>query len=177
MARKNREEKEKQEIKSKDYRYWLHSESPLVAPLATSKIPQFSLLSDEDYTKWLHPDSLVSLTKAISSKIPEFPSIFSDGDFRKWLHADSLASARASKDLANCLFKCQVLQSETGFNSKEALVTTSASNVDNIWLASGSANQALMHSGLSVSDALNEMKQNSGKLAHVQNSWAQWLKR
>ncbi|XP_057370682.1 uncharacterized protein LOC130691722 [Daphnia carinata] len=181
VAQKNREEKEKQENKTNDYRLWLHTASPLATPLANNNIPQLSLFSDDDYTLWLHPDSLACMTKPASNKIPEFPSVFSEEDYRKWLHPESLAGARTSKDFANCLFKYQNLNpdaSETGVNSMDGIMTTSASNCGNVWLASSSVNQtSTQHSGLSVSDALNEMRQSSGKLAHVQNSWAQWLKR
>jgi hypothetical protein len=182
LALKNRNEKEKQESKANDYRLWLHSATPLTNSSSNNIIPQFSLYSDDDYTVWLHPDSFSSMTKSISNKIPKLPSVFSEEDYRKWLHPDSLAVSRATKDVTNYLFKYQNLNpdaSETGFNFMDTLTTTSASIGGNIWLASSPINQTstLLHSGLSVSDALNEMKQTSGKLAHIQNSWAQWLNR
>lgn len=162
-----------------DYHYWLLPATPQTSVLIENKISQISLLSDDDYTNWLHPESLAFLSKSTTTnKIAEFPSIFCKGDYSKWLHPESLA--RASKDFAKCLSKNQTLNPvapETGLNFIDSLVSTSASNVENIWLASGSVNQTLpQHSGLSVSDVLNEMRQTSGKLAHVQNSWAQWLK-
>lgn len=181
MARKNREEKEKQENNKKtDYHYWLRPSSPLAAAPTSNKNPTFSLFSEEDYTKWLHPDSLASLSTKTSTKtIPEFSSILTDDDYGKWLHPESLA--QTSKDVDKCSSKNQTfypVASENGFNFMNSLVPTSASNGENIWLARSSVNQTLMqHSGLSVSSVLNELKQNSGKLAHVQNNWAQWLKR
>ena len=182
MALKHRNEKETQESKANDYRLWLHPATPLTNSSSNNIIPQFSLYSDDDYTIWLHPESFSSMTKSISNKIPKLPSVFSEEDYRKWLHPDSLAVSRASKDVTNYSFKYQNLNpdaSETGFNFMDTLTTTSASIGGNIWLASSPINQTstLLHSGLSVSDALNEMKQTSGKLAHIQNSWAQWLNR
>ena len=183
MALKNRNEKELQESKANDYRLWLHPATPLTTSSANNNIPQLSLFSDDDYTIWLHPDSFAFTTKSTSNKIPELPSVFSEEDYRKWLHPESLAVAHASKDVANYSFKYQNLNpdsSETGFNFMDTLVTTtSASNGGNIWLASSPVNQTstLLQSGLSVSDALNEMRQTSGKLAQIQNSWAQWLNR
>jgi hypothetical protein len=163
---------------------WLHPATPPTTSLANNSIPQLSLFSNDDYTIWLHPDSLASMTKSTSNKIPELPSVSSEEDYRKWLHPESLAGARASKDVANYSFKYQNLNpdaSETGFNFMDSLVTktASASNGGNIWLASSPINQTstMLHSGLSVSDALNEMRQTSGKLAQIQNSWAQWLNR
>ncbi|XP_046440525.1 uncharacterized protein LOC124191378 [Daphnia pulex] len=184
LSQKNRNEKEKQENKGNDYRVWLHPATPPTTSLANNSIPQLSLFSNDDYTIWLHPDSLASMTKSTSNKIPELPSVSSEEDYRKWLHPESLAGARASKDVANYSFKYQNLNpdaSETGFNFMDSLVTktASASNGGNIWLASSPINQTstMLHSGLSVSDALNEMRQTSGKLAQIQNSWAQWLNR
>lgn len=93
MARKNREEKENQEKdKAEDYHCWLRPTTPLSTPVVVKPAPQFSLFSDDDYTKWLHPDSLKLTTKCNKKKNLKVTSIFPDGDLSKWLHPDTLAS-------------------------------------------------------------------------------------
>ena len=172
-----------QESKANDYRLWLHPATSMTSTSVADNIPQLSFFSDDDYTIWLHPDSFASTTKSTSNKISELPSVFSGEDYRKWLHPESLTGAHASKDVANYSFKFKNFNPNTpgnGFNFKDSLMTTnSASNSGNIWLASSPINKssAVLHSGLSVSDALKEIRQTSGKLAQIQNGWDKWLNR